>query len=174
MMSDELAGFGAPSWLPPRAVMAQAAEDAAERAADRAAEVARAERHEVAHERALGSYRTAAEGRGEFVSALAMARGDEVGRGLPAIFADVLAAADREDGREIARKRREDVDTCRLDAVAEPVLHGASRSAWPGSEFELSRMIDQASDLHRWGVMYQARHNYPAALDEARAKQAYL
>jgi hypothetical protein len=123
---------------------AQAAEDAAARREEREAERAREARREQLADGALSLYRSQAESRGEAVSAMAIARGEVGGRDVLAILADATAAADREDARQRARDRREDV----VFLDSEPVIHGASRSAWPESEWELDRQLRRAADLH--------------------------
>lgn len=153
---SELAGFAAEAdWLPASVRRAQAAEDAAERGEARAEEQAREARREASHDRALNAYRNAAESRGEVVSALALATGAGLGRSIGDVLADAAGAADREDGRAAAKQRHEDGDVVFIDS--EPVIHGASRSGWPATEYELGSLLERASDLHRWGVMYQAR-----------------
>jgi hypothetical protein len=151
----ELSGFAAAvDWLPPGVIRAQAIEDQAERREARRAEAARQERADGMAESGLAAYKAAAEGRGETVGAMAMATGEVPGRGLEDIFGAAVAAADREDARSAARESREDKHFVDSDVV----LHGASRSdGWPGSSYELSRMIDQAQDLRRWMTMYEAR-----------------
>jgi hypothetical protein len=144
-----------------------AASDAAEAREGRAAEAEREARREAAHERALTAFRSAAEARGEYVSGVALATGQAGGRSLADIFAGVEAAADREDARLGAAERHQRDDWGYLDG-REPQL--AARSSWPGSEFEASRMIERAEDLHRDLIAYQAGRNYPAALEAARAK----
>jgi hypothetical protein len=149
---SELAGFGIPGWLPPRVQRAMAAEDAAERREAKRVEAEREMVRDAAHDRALALYRSQAEERGEVVSALAIARGVG-GRSLADVLGDAQAAADREDARQAARDRREDV----YYIDQEPVIQGASRSAGPGSEYELDRQLNQASDLHRDLIAIQAR-----------------
>jgi hypothetical protein len=152
-MSDELAGFGVPDWLPVRVQRAMLSEDAHERAEAKRAEAERETAAEAAQDRALVLYRSQAEERGEFVTAMALATGQALGRTAADVLAGAEAAADREDARQAARDRREDV--CWIDS--EPVVAGASRSAWPGSEYEVDRDLQRASDLHRELVAYQAR-----------------
>jgi hypothetical protein len=131
-----------------------AAEDAHERAEARRAEAERADRADKSHEQSLAAYRAAAEQRGEVVSALALASGEVAGRSLAEVFADALDASAHEDARTAARERRESGEVVFID---EPVIHGASRSAWPESERELDRMLRRAADLHTDLVMTQQR-----------------
>ena len=149
---SETAGSGT-SWLPARVQRSIAAEEARERREERDAQRKRDERREQAHDRALGAYRAAAEDRGEVVSAMAIARGEVTGRDINDILGDARAAADREDIRQASRDRREDVHW--IDQ--EPTIHGASRSAWPESEWELDRLIRRAQQDHSWFVAYRAR-----------------
>jgi hypothetical protein len=149
---SETAGSGT-AWLPPALARRHAVEDAHERAEARRAKAERQDRDAERHERALASYRAAAEARGEVVSAMEVARGEVGGRELGDIFADAAAAGDREDARQASRDRREDV----VFIDREPVIHGASRSAWPESEYELGRMLREAGELHRDRIAYEAR-----------------
>jgi hypothetical protein len=149
----ETAGFGT-SWLPASVQRRMAVEDQAERREARRAEAERQDRQESAHERAVGAYRAAAEQRGEVVSALQLAAGQGIGRSVEDVFADAVAAAEREDARAAARQRHEDGGAVLIDA--EPRIR-ASRSAWPESEYELDRMLREASELHRSLVMTQSR-----------------
>jgi hypothetical protein len=149
---SETAGFGT-SWLPASVQRRIAVEEQAERREARDAERAREARAEAAGDKALAAYRQQAEGRGEVLSAMALAAGEGIGRSIEAVLGDAMAAADREDARQRSRDRREDV--CFIDA--EPVIAGASRSAWPESEWELNRMLRQADELHHDLVMTQTR-----------------
>jgi hypothetical protein len=159
-MSD-LEAFGAAAWLPARVRRAQAAEDAAERREARRSEAARAEASDAAHDRHLGHYKAACELRGEHVSAMALATGEDIGRSLDDILADAIAAADHEDARQAARAHRE--------AGLEPEHVEVGRSdGWP---YDLDRQLRQAEDNHRELVALRARLDYPAALEAARARQ---
>lgn len=162
---SETAGFGM-DWLPASVQRRMAVEDAAEAREARQAEQEREARREQLRDSALQAYRTAQEGRGEVVSAIALATGQVAGRSLGDVFADARSAADREDGRAAAAERRSREDVVYLDS--EPRIAG--RSAWPASEFEASRMISQAEELHRDLVAYRARTGYRDAHDAARAK----
>jgi hypothetical protein len=164
---SELAGFGM-SWLPAAAQGRIEAEERAEEREARRAEAEREVQREQRHESAMAAYAAAAGERGEVVSALAIARGEVAGRTVGDVFADALAAADREDARSASRQRREDGDVVFIDS--EPRIHGVSRSAWPASEWELDRTLRQASELHRDLVAVRARYDYPAAEMAARAK----
>lgn len=167
---SELAGFGT-DWLPPSVQRRIADEDARERAAGKREEAVRADVADQAHDRALSAYRAAAEARGEVVSAVALATGADMGRTVGDVFADALAAAEREDGRAAARQRHEDGDTAFIGG--EPVIHGASRSdGWPESPWELDRMLRDAGQLHSDLVAHVARRDYPAAEEAARAKSS--
>ena len=169
---SELAGFGLPPWLPARVQRALLSEDAAETREAKRTEQAKAERRERLADEALGAYRAAAEGRGEVVSAVALATG-QAGRTLDEVFAGVIAAADQEDGRLAAKERKGRSDWDYLDAP-EPALAGRS-AGWPGSEYELNAQLRRAEDDRRWMVGYIARHNYPEALEAARDKSgAYV
>jgi hypothetical protein len=167
-MTDQLAAFGVPDWLPPRVQRNLIAEAAQEAAAARRAERARDDRADQANDRALAAYRDAAEQR-EYVSAVALATGQqEAGRTLQEVFAGALEASNREDARAAVREARE-----RQGDVPLFVGEGSiGRSGWPASEYELDRQLRRASDLHRDLVAYQARRNYPAAAEAARAKSA--
>jgi hypothetical protein len=136
-----------------------AREEAHERAEARRAEIERADEAEKRHESAVAAYKAAAESRGEVVSALAIARGEVGGRDIGDVLRDAIAASDRQDAMQAARERRESGDWEYVDTRPEPVLPGrVSRSdGWPGSEYELGSLIERASELHRWGVAYQAR-----------------
>jgi hypothetical protein len=137
------------SWLPASVQRRIAVEEQAERRLARAADRERQDREESAHERAVGAYRAAAEARGEQVSALAIARGEGLGRSLQDVLGDATAAADHEDARQAARARRE--------AGVEPDHVMVGRSAWPESEYELGRLLREADELHRELVHAQAR-----------------
>ena len=158
-MSDDQAGFGVPSWLPPRLQRQLASLEAADALEARRAEHEREDRQEAAEERALQAYRQAAEMRGDVVSAVELATGQGTGRTLDEIFGDAIAHADREDARAAAREHRDDRE----------VLVGRS-DGWPGSEFELDRMIARWEEGRDWILRYAVRHNYPAALASASAK----
>ena len=157
-------GFG---WLPPSVAARIADEEAHELAAAKRDEAQRADQADQARERGLEAYRVAAGARGEVVSALAIARGEVAGRSLGEIFGDARDAADREDARASARQRREDGDDVYF---GEPVIHGAARSAWPSSDYELDRLMRHADELHRDLVAVRARYNYRSAEVAARAK----
>jgi hypothetical protein len=158
---SEMAGFGAAMWLPARVRAAQEAEERAEAREARRAEAARAEAAEAAADKGLGAYKAAAEMRGETVSAMALASGEEIGRSLEDVFADAIAAADHEDARQGARAKRE--------AGIEPEHVEVGRSdGWP---YELDRQLAQAEENHRELVRWKAARNYPAAVEAARAKQ---
>jgi hypothetical protein len=152
---SELSGFGIPAWLPPRVAARLADEEAHERAQARRDEAERADQAEKRHMSAVAAYKAAAEQRGEYVSAVAIARGEGIGRSVDDTLRDAAAAADREDARAAARDRRGRDDVCYLDAP-EPTIH-ASRSAWPESSYELDRMLREARDLHTDLVHAQAR-----------------
>ena len=151
-MTEQTAGFG---WLPASVQRRMAVEDQAERREARDAEREREARREEAADKTLAAYRAAAEARGEVVSAMALATGQGIGRSIQDVFGDALAASEREDGRAAARQRHEDGDVVYIDR--EPQIQGASRSAWPESEYELNRMLRQADELHRDRVAYVAR-----------------
>jgi hypothetical protein len=151
-MSEQTAGFG---WLPASVQRRMAVEEQAERRAARDAEREREARREAAEDKALNAYKAAAEQRGEIVSALALATGQGIGRSIQDVFADARLAGEREDGRAAARQRHEDGEVCYIDR--EPTIQGASRSAWPESEYEFDRQLRQAGELHRDLVMTQAR-----------------
>ena len=106
---SELAGFGL-DWLPASVQRRMAASDAAEARQERAEEQERELHREAAAERAHLAYRATAEARGEYVSAVALARGEAGGRSLAEIFQGVEAAADREDARLGAQERKERTD----------------------------------------------------------------
>jgi hypothetical protein len=146
---------GPGSWLPAGVQRRLAVEEQAERREARNAEQEQAERAEQSHDKALNAYRAAADARGEVVSAMALATGQGIGRSIGDVFADARLAAEREDGRAAAKQRREDGEVVFIDR--EPVLHGASRSAWPESEYELGRMVRQAEDDRSWMAGYQMR-----------------
>jgi hypothetical protein len=91
-----------------------------------------------------------------------LATGQDIGRSMPDIFADALAAGDREDARAAAIERR-------LAGSGEFI--GVSRSdGWPESPYEADRMLRRADDLHRDLVAVRARHDYAGAVEAARAK----
>lgn len=164
---SETEEFRPPSWLPARSQRALILENGAERAEAARAEKTQAERRAQLEDQALSAYRASAEGRGEVVSAMALATG-QAGRTLADILQGAENAADHEAGRQAAQERKSRTDWDYLDA-REPVLAGRS-SAWPSSEYELDRTISRAEDLHRDLVMYAARHDYPAAEQASRAK----
>jgi hypothetical protein len=165
MMSDQMAGFGVLSWLPPAVARRIEAEQRHEERLSRQAEQEREEARERHADAALAAYRAGAEQRGEVVSAMSLARGEDVGRGVDDIFADARAAADREDARDAARQRREAGGEV---FFGEPVI----RSWFPSSEYELDSELQRASDLHRDLVAYRARRDYPAALEAARSQSS--
>jgi hypothetical protein len=156
---SELAGW-MPDWLPARSLRSMAADDAAARREERQRVAAREARRSQAEDRAAGSFRQLAEMRGEDVDALALARG-EAGRTL----ADVLDGARGDLERDYAPQQPVDERF-----YGEPVI-GRS-SGWPGSDFEVDRMLGRCSDLHADLVAYRARHDYQAALSAARSKGA--
>jgi hypothetical protein len=138
------------SWLPASVQRRIAVEEQAERRLARAADRERQDREESAHERAVGAYRAAAEARGEQVPALAIARGEGLGRSLQDVLGDATAAADHEDARQAARAHRE--------AGLEPAHVEVGRSdGWPSSSYELDRQLRQADELHHDRIAYRAR-----------------
>lgn len=152
----ELAGFAdGADWLPDRVRRAQAIEAQREAREGRDAERARQERADTGHDRALAAYRAGADQRGEEVTAMALATGQDIGRTLGDVLGDAQLAAEREDGRATARERhqRDDVEYI---GGAEPRIH-ASRSDWPESEYELGRMIREAQDSRSWIAGYRTR-----------------
>jgi hypothetical protein len=168
-MSDYLASFGIPDWLPQQVQRRMHAEAVSEARTARRAERERESRHERAEELARAAYREAAEARGEYVSALALASGEVAGRTVAEVLAGALAAAGHEDARSAAREARAAQGEVPV-VFGEPVI---GRSGWPASEYECARQLERASDLHRDLVVYRARRNYPAAEEAARAKSAY-
>jgi hypothetical protein len=155
---SELAGWGVAAWLPDRVLRAMAVEDAHERAEAKRAQAEQEDRAEAAHDAALALYRRQAEARGEVVSALALATGEDVGRSAADVLTEAAAAADRQDAIQRARERREDGNWCYLDAP-EPRIQGAASRAgwWPESEWEVDRLIRQAEDARSWMAGYQMR-----------------
>ncbi len=163
---SEMAG-----WLPPAVARRVADDDAHERAQARRDEAERADQADACRENALAAYKTAAEARGEVVSAVQLATGEGIGRTTADIFGDAIAAADREDARTAARQRHEDGEVVFIDR--EPVLHGASRSdGWPSSSYEADSMLRRARGLHSDLVRTMARHDYPATVAAARRHSA--
>jgi hypothetical protein len=173
---DAPAAPGVAAWLPARVQRVVAAEAAAERRQARQDEAERADRREQKHEAALGLYRRQAEDRGEVVSAMAIARGEGLGRSIGDVLGQAAAEADRQDAVQAARERRESGDWEYIGA-GEPVLPRVSRSdGWPSSEYELSRMVRQAQDDRTWMAAYQmrlaSRRGEAAAHIEARRTAA--
>jgi hypothetical protein len=162
---SELAGFGDASWLPSSVQRRLAVEDRTEAREAKAEEQAREARHDERREAGLAAYRAGCEQRGEVVSAMTLATGQDIGRSMSDIFTDARAAGDREDARAAALERRL--------GGGEDVLwqeYETSRSDWPSSEYLAARMIAQADELHRARVAYMARHSYGAAEEAARSK----
>lgn len=154
---SETAGFG--MVLSASIVRRQAVEDAREAKQEREERQEREMHREQLHEAALVAYRSAAESRGEYVSAVALATGQGGGRTLADIFAGAEAAADQQDARAGAAERNGRDDWGYV-----------GRSNWPGSQFELERELGRAEDLHRDFVAYRARTGYQDAESVARAK----
>jgi hypothetical protein len=150
----------AASWLPASVQRAQALEAVAEAREARAAERERADQAEQAHDRSVAAYVAAAAMRGEPVAPMDAATGN-VGRDL----LDVLEAARGDLARDYAPEPPADERF-----YGEPRIQGAQRSGWPGSEFELDRLISRAQDSHHDLVAYKARRNYADTLEAARAK----
>jgi hypothetical protein len=118
---------------------------------------------------ALQAAQYRAEGRGDHLSALQLARGQVPHRSLRDVLGESLAMAE-----PVPRDRSAPYGSEANPAILvgwqelpEPV---ARSSGWPGSEAELDRMTGQYEDSHRSLVAYRARHDYPAAEAEARAK----
>ena len=143
-------GFGAGAWLPPSVRRAQEIEQRAEDREAREAERERLDRAEAAHDRAVAAAVAAAVSRGEDVSVLDAAQG-LIGRSVE----DVLAGATSELAYRIPKAERGERDYELLDAP-EPVIRSRS-DGWPESGYSADRLIQQASDNHRWLVAYQAR-----------------
>jgi hypothetical protein len=132
----EMTGFDVlPGWLPPAAARSVAE---AERVCARQARQADAEREarrESSRSRAIESYRSQAELRGEYVSAVALATGQGLGRPISAVFAEAQAQADIADARETGRVRREGTGPVpQLEHIDfdEPVLHHAAARSGTG------------------------------------------
>jgi hypothetical protein len=157
-MSDEMAGFaGGLEWLPARVQRAMAVEDARERAEAKRADAEREARREQKHETALALYRQQCDDRGEYVSALALARGEVTGRTLGDIMADAQASADRDNARAAARDRYKDGgDWCYIGS-GEPVIREPVSRSEIVNEYELSRAIAQLEDGRTWMAGYMMR-----------------
>jgi hypothetical protein len=173
MTDDQLAGFGAPSWLPPRIQRAQAEEARRDARAERDAAAEREARREAKHEAALALYRSQAEERGDHVSAMALAQGRDVGRPFADIFEAAREAADVTDAREAGRRAREARGGDPEHAfVGEPSIGRAEIV----NEYELSRTLREIEDSRSWMAGYQmrqaARRGEAAAHIEAKRRQA--
>jgi hypothetical protein len=174
MMMSETTGFGALSWLPPRVLRRQAAEDAAEKREAKRAEREREACAEQAADNALAAYRVTAELNGDVVSALALASArvpaDEAERAaaaadaIQAVLSGKLDEMTEQDKWQAARDAAAD----RHVFVGEPVI-GRS-DGWPESPYEAERAIARAEELHRDLVAARVRYSYPAAEAAARAK----
>ncbi len=157
-MSDELAGFGVPSWLPASVQRSMALEEIAEAKAARDAEREREASREAAHDRALLAYRSQAEARGEHIGALSLATGEGVGRSLQDVLADAQAQADMADAREAGRLAREARNGGPLPHVEFGEARiGRSGDGWPASGYEADRLIRMAGDNRRWLAAYETR-----------------
>lgn len=165
---SESAGWGVPDWLPARVQRNFYLESQREAKEDRQAEARREARREQRADKARVLARSEAEMRGEAVSALAMATGEGLGRTVGDVLADARAMAERADARAAAKDRKEPREV----VWGDPVIHGARRSAWPSSEYELDRTLRLADELHRDMVAYQARIGGAAAVEAERAKSS--
>lgn len=106
-MSDDLAGFGVPDFLPLRTRRALQAEEIREHREAREAEAERERRAEAHRSANLAMFRDQAEARGQHISAMELATGQVAGRTIEDIFAGASAVADMADAREAARERRD-------------------------------------------------------------------
>jgi pyruvate/2-oxoglutarate dehydrogenase complex dihydrolipoamide acyltransferase (E2) component len=171
MTDDQLAGFAAGSWLPPRAVQVIAREEAHERAEARRAEIERADQADQRHESAVAEYRRQAELRGEQLSAVALATGEGLGRSVGDVLEEAAAEADRADARERAREGR----NAEWLGAGEPVIRSRG-DGWPESSWEVDRIVRQAQDGRTWMAGYlmraASRRGQAAAHIEAQRAEA--
>lgn len=158
MSSNDLAGFGV-DWLPPTVQRRIAVEDRQEARAARQDARDREARLADRHDRALAAARDRAMLRGEEVPPQAMVTGEGLARTVAETLADAAAQGAIEDARTASRERHERGEE-RVWIEAEPVGARRAASDWPGSEYELGRLIDQADELHRWRIAFEARHGY--------------
>ena len=157
--TEETAGWGTPSWLPPGVARRQAQEDAREALESKRAAAERDLRAEQRHQQALGAYCEAAAARGEVVSVMDLAAGRVTGRTVQAVFAEALAASEVDDRRDALRLQREGAGAPVHIEVAEPVILQA-RSETGRRIFSRSR---------RFFDVLEARRQLAAAQAAARA-----
>jgi hypothetical protein len=106
-VSDDLAGFGVPDFLPLATRRALHAEEIREHREAKEAEAERERRAEAHRSANLAMFKDMAEARGQHISAMELATGQVAGRTLGDIFAEASAMADMADAREAARERRD-------------------------------------------------------------------
>jgi len=106
-VSDDLAGFGVPDFLPLATRRALHAEEIREHREAKEAEAERERRAEARRSANLAMFKDMAEARGQHISAMELASGQVAGRTLGDIFAEASAMADMADAREAARERRD-------------------------------------------------------------------
>jgi hypothetical protein len=106
MAEAEWLSMGSPSWLPATVRRAQYLEEQREAREAREAERERAAQLEQRHERAIASWRSQAEERGEFYSAMEIVQGN-VGRTIDEVLQSARAAMESEDNWAAARASRE-------------------------------------------------------------------
>jgi len=168
-MSDYLAGFGIPDWLPAQVQRAMHTEAVAEAKQAREAKRDLEARRADGHERALRAYKEQAEWRGEYIGVMDMATGQVQGRTVADVLAGAQAAGDHDDARALHDRRAAQGEV--------PVFVGEGSigrsDGWPESSYQADRLIRQAEELHRFRIEYMARHNYPEALEAARAKSTH-
>jgi len=106
-VSDDLAGFGVPDFLPLATRRALHAEEIREHREAKEAEAERERLAEAHRSSNLAMFKDMAEARGQHISAMELATGQVAGRTLGDIFAEASAMADMADAREAARERRD-------------------------------------------------------------------
>lgn len=105
-MSEQLAGFGSPAFLPLSVRRAQADEERREAQAGRQRAAEFAERVERRRSEDLTMFAAEAERRGEYVDPVALATGHVTGHSLASVLAAASARADAEDARAESEARR--------------------------------------------------------------------
>jgi hypothetical protein len=145
-------------WLPESAQVQLAIEAAQDRAEDKRQRAEAEARRAAFDEKNEAAYKQHAAIRyGEHVTAIDMIAG--AGKTLD----EILDHARGNLARDYAPEKPADERF-----YGEPAV-GASRSAWPGTDYEAGRQIRRAEENREWIAAYRVRHRGAGAVEAARA-----
>jgi hypothetical protein len=130
-----------------------------------AASVRAMTREDIVAQRAAEEAEAAAEDRLEGAQLVARQRG--IDTSLEGVFGRALMAAKADDFRAARSELKQSIVNGEIEDLSGAVVP-VSRSV--DVEDEIDRVLERASEQHRWLVAYQARHDPAGAEAKARAK----